>query len=437
MKSNKKIIIPIVLIIAVAAAALFFYARYKQQNSAPAGAIRVSGNIEVTEVQLSFKIPGKVLKRLVNEGDRVTAGQTVAILDTSDIEREVAARRADLAGAESQLEELQAGARPEEIGQAAAMVRKAQAAVDEMEAGARPQEIDQAHANSQRASAARDEVMAGTRQQDIDSAEAAVAGAESEMKRREADKNRMQSLFDSGVTSKSALEAAQTGYDVAANTFKQASDRLNLAREGARKQQIEQAKAAASAAQEQYSLVKAGPRKEQIARAVADLDNAKKAFELVRKGPRKEKIDQAESRVQLAKESLALSETRLGYATLKSPVSGVALSKDAEEGEYVSPGSPVLTVGDITNVFLRAYINETDLGRVKVGQKVYVITDTYAGKKYEGTVTFIAPEAEFTPKNVQTTQERAKLVYRIKVAVPNVNEELKPGMPADAEIMTK
>jgi HlyD family secretion protein len=130
-----------------------------------------------------------------------------------------------------------------------------------------------------------------------------------------------------------------------------------------------------------------------------------------------------------------VAETRLGYATLVSPLSGVVLSKNVEPGEYVAAGTPVITVGELVNPWLRAYINETDLGRVKVGQRVYVTTDTYPGKRYEGRISFIASQAEFTPKNVQTEKERVKLVYRVKVDIPNPHMELKPGMPADAEIL--
>lgn len=94
-----------------------------------------------------------------------------------------------------------------------------------------------------------------------------------------------------------------------------------------------------------------------------------------------------------------------------------------------------MTVGDLEKPWLRAYIDETDLGRVKVGQRVKVTTDTYPGKVYEGYISFIAPEAEFTPKNVQTQKERVKLVYRVKVEMANPDMELKPGMPADADIL--
>jgi len=144
----------------------------------------------------------------------------------------------------------------------------------------------------------------------------------------------------------------------------------------------------------------------------------------------------AEARVKESGAALALAETRLGYAALTSPVAGVVLSKAIESGEYVFPGTTVVTIGNLEQVWIRAYIHETDLGRVKVGQAARVMTDTYPGKIYAGKVAFISPEAEFTPKNVQTAKERVKLVYRIKIDVANPAMELKPGMPADAEIRT-
>ena len=121
---------------------------------------------------------------------------------------------------------------------------------------------------------------------------------------------------------------------------------------------------------------------------------------------------------------------------LTAPFQGLVLSDHIEAGEYVVPGTPVVTVGNIENAWMRGYINESDLGRVKVGQTAKITTDTWPGKTYEGKVSFISPEAEFTPKNVQTAKERTKLVYRIKIDIPNPQMELKPGMPADAVILT-
>jgi len=135
------------------------------------------------------------------------------------------------------------------------------------------------------------------------------------------------------------------------------------------------------------------------------------------------------------KASLDLAQTRLDFTQLKSPLDGYVLVKSALPGEVVQIGSPVFTAVDLDNLWVTAYINETDLGKVKLGQKAYVQTDTYPGKKYKGEVSFISSQTEFTPKYIQTSEERVKYVYRIKVRVDNSSLDLKPGMPADAYIM--
>jgi HlyD family secretion protein len=108
--------------------------------------------------------------------------------------------------------------------------------------------------------------------------------------------------------------------------------------------------------------------------------------------------------------------------------------RQAEVGEVVVPGTPVVTLADLDHIWLRAYIAETDLGRIRWGQEATITTDTYPGKQYRGRISFISSSAEFTPKSVQTYRERVTLVYRIKIDIDNPNRELKPGMPADARI---
>lgn len=149
----------------------------------------------------------------------------------------------------------------------------------------------------------------------------------------------------------------------------------------------------------------------------------------------KTKLDTTKATVERLKASLALAETRLGFAELQSPLNGYVLVKSAEAGEVVQTGAPVFTAIDLNDIWLEAYINETDLGRVKLNQKAYLMTDTYPGKKYKGYISFISSQAEFTPKFIQTTEERVKLVYRIKIKVDNTELELKPGMPADGYIV--
>lgn len=371
------------LVLSAAAAAALGYGYLRNRSRDDSGVIHVSGNIEVTDAEVSFRIAGRVEERLVSEGELSRRGDVVAILDSSDLVSEVAMRQAELGAVQAALAELEAGSRAEEIAQAKAAADKARARLTELEAGSRPEEISTAEATLERARA------------DLEDARSNY--------------ERLKRLREQQVAAQQEFDTWRARYEAAQARFREAS--------------------------EQLKLVKAGPRKEQIEQARADLAKSEENYKLVKNGPRKETIAQARARVELAKASLQLAETRLGYAKLTAPISGVVLSENVEPGEYVAPGTPVVTIGDLENVWLRAYINETDLGRVKVGQKVQVTTDTYPGKLYEGRVSFIASEAEFTPKTVQTAKERIKLVYRIKVDIPNPGMELKPGMPADGAIL--
>ncbi len=145
-------------------------------------------------------------------------------------------------------------------------------------------------------------------------------------------------------------------------------------------------------------------------------------------------IDLAQANIHNAEESAALARIVLGYTTLVAPFDGVILVRQAELGEIAAPGTPVVTFADLDHVWLRAYINETDIARVRLGASASVTTDTYPGKVYRGRVSFIASSAEFTPKTVETHAERVTLVYRIKIDIYNPTHELVPGMPADAAI---
>ena len=146
-------------------------------------------------------------------------------------------------------------------------------------------------------------------------------------------------------------------------------------------------------------------------------------------------ISLAEANVQSAEASLGMAKIVLGYATLTAPFDGVILVRQAELGEVTLPGAPVVTLADLDHVWLRAYINETDIGKVRYAETAEVTTDTYPGKIYKGRISFISSSAEFTPKSVETHAERVTLVYRIRIDIDNPTHELVPGMPADAKIV--
>jgi HlyD family secretion protein len=328
MNRSRRVTVVLVLL-AVAVGLVLLYRLVPTSGERP-GRLQLSGNIEVTDAEVSFRIPGHVRERLVREGERVARGAVVARLESADLEHEVALRQAEAANARALLAEMTAGYRAEEVAQ----VR------------------------------------------------AAHAQASAELSRAESDWHRQQALFEQGLVTAREAEAARTTFDVAQGRTREARERLGM----------------------------------------------------LSKGYRPEQVDQARARLQQAEEALALARTRLGYATLAAPMDGVVLAENVEPGEFVAAGTPVVTLGVLDPVWLRAYIGETDLGRVRLGQSARLVTDSYPGKSYRGTVTFIAQEAEFTPKNVQTEKERVKLVYRIKITLPNPDQELKPGMPADAEL---
>lgn len=297
------------------------------------GTLTLSGNVEVTEIDLGFKTSGRVMQILADEGDKVGKGDRVAILDSSELEAVVGQNRAVLSEARTRLEELKAGARP--------------------------QELAQARAN--------------------------VASAEAELDKAGKDYERIKGLFAKNIVSAQDVDSAKKGYDVAVSQHRKSLEALSLVKEGARKEEI---------------------------KAAAD-------------------------RVKQATASLKVSEERLKDTVLYSLSSGVVLKRNLEPGETAAPGTPVLTIGEMENPWVKVYVKEDRLGLVKLGQKAGITVDSYPGKVYEGKVTYISSEAEFTPKNVQTQEERVKLVFGMKVAVKNINDELKPGMPADVRIKLK
>ena len=326
--SMKRISILILVVVAIGGALFYFFTR---ERGAGEPFIRVSGNIEATEADVGFKIPGRIVSRFYEEGDWVEKGKVLAKLDDEDLRQRLDLARATLMSAQARLSKLLAGSRPQELKEAEANLHQAQF----------------------------------------------------DLGNKEIQYERMKALLERRVISKEAFDNAETSYKVA--------------------------KAALQIATENYQLVKEGPRREDIEDARAQVDQARV--------------------------SLKLAETQLSYAVLYCPISGIVLVKSSEIGEVVNPGTSVLTLADVDHVWLKAYISETDLGKVKWGQEVIVTTDLRPKKEYKGRISFISSQAEFTPKQIQTEKERVTLVYRIKIDIPNPDRELKPGMPADARIL--
>lgn len=228
---------------------------------------------------------------------------------------------------------------------------------------------------------------------------------------------------------------------------------LKLALAGSRKQEIQAAKQSLIDARSDLELKRAEFRRRKdllseqavsqedvhsaetlMKRAEATYQRLKETYDQIVEGTRKEEIAVRRANLQLAQEHLEMAHVNLSYTVLSAPISGVVLVRQAELGEVMAPGTPVVTIADVDRLWMRGYINETDLGRVRWDQPATVHTDTHPGKDYHGRVSFIASRAEFTPKSVETYKERVTLVYRIKIDLENSNHELKPGMPAEAII---
>jgi HlyD family secretion protein len=224
--------------------------------------------------------------------------------------------------------------------------------------------------------------LAGTRHQEVKAAQQTMIDAEADLEQKKLDNERAHQLYAKDEVSAQERDQAATALKRAEAIFKAAQQRYNEAVEGSRKEDIV------------------------IARANLNEANA----------------------------GLGLSQVNLSYTILRAPSAGVVTVRQAELGEVVTPGSPVVTLSDLDHIWLRAYVDETDLGRIAWGQNVTITTDTYPGKQYHGRISFISSTAEFTPKSVQTYKERVTLVYRIKIDIDNFNHELKPGMPADARV---
>jgi len=166
--------------------------------------------------------------------------------------------------------------------------------------------------------------------------------------------------------------------------------------------------------------------------ARAQYEAARQALEKWKKYARPEEIKSARARLDQAAASRDLLKKAIADSTITSPTAGIVTNKAIEQGEFVGPGTTLVTIADLSEVYLNIYVTEIELGKVRLGQEAEVSIDSYPGRTFKGTVSFISPEAEFTPKNVQTKEERVKLVFRVKIQVPNPENILKPGMPADA-----
>ena len=309
----------------------------------PSDRLRVSGNVEATEVHTAAEVSGRIVELRVDEGDRIEAGAVIARLDTEDTMLQIARTRADRATAVAQLRLLEAGSRAEDI-------RQARAQVD--------------------ATAA-----------DAEAVDAEVTAAQLDL-------DRFQALLTANAGSVKQRDDAQARVDTAKARQRAGQDRVRSARE-----------------------------------ALARLEA----------GTRPEEIQTARARVAAADAQIAVLEKSERDAAVISPIAGIVTQKLVDAGEIVARGTPLVVITDLDHAWANLFVPEPMVPRVTIGQAATVLTDA-GGPGLEGKVTFVSPRAEFTPRNVQTAEERSKLVYRIKVTVDNAAGVLKLGMPVDAEL---
>jgi membrane fusion protein YbhG len=387
----KKPIVILLVLVAVAGAAVL---AFRGAGKRPEDRLIVSGNIELTEVNIAFKTAGRLVERSVDEGDNVKKGQIIARLDRDQLAAQHDRETAAVASSEAQLAQARTG-------------------VDWQRATLRA-DIESKHADLAAAEAKLNEMKNGARPQEKVDAHAAVESASAELERAKRDWDRAQTLYK--------------------------NDDISTAQFDQYRKAFENAQAAHKSAIERESLVLAGPRAEQISGQAAQVERARAALKMAEANAlelkrREEELTTRRAEIARSKANVTVIDTQLNDTVAASPVDGVVLVKSADVGEVLAPGTTVVTVGDIDHPWLRGYINETDLGKVRIGSPVKVTSDSYKGKVYNGKVSFISSQAEFTPKQIQTQQERVKLVYRIKIDVENPGRELKSNMPVDAEIM--
>jgi HlyD family secretion protein len=303
---------------------------------------RVSGYVEATEVRVAAEVGGRLLEVKVAEGDRVTAGDVVARIDTADVELAIRRAEAERAQAQAQLALLRAGSRQEDIRQASAQ---------------------------------------------LESAQADVRAAQAELEAASADLERFEGLLRVNAGSVKQRDDAKTRRDVAQARVRAAQER---------------------------------------AKAASD------AHERVRSGARPQEIDAARARVAAVEAQVASLQKNASDAIVKAPVGGIVTSRLLDTGEMAAPHAPIVVVTDLDHAWANIYVDERMVPQLKIGQAATIVTD--AGQRLPGTITFISPKAEFTPRNVQTAEERSKLVYRIKVTADNKGGVLKPGMPVEADV---
>lgn len=384
---KKRIIVVLFLVLLFGVSGLVYFGQKKKKIEE----IYYSGTIEAVEANLSFQVSGRITDILVNEGQSVDRDHPLALLDQSEFLARYEQAKANLETARKGLQQ-------------------AEVAFD-ISKKTLPAEVERAKAGVTALKAQLDELEAGYRVQDIEKARLSASALKATMDVARKDKERYDSLFQDKIVSEKEREAVDLRYQTALREYQAAKESLNQLSEGFRKEDIQTAKA---------KLVEGQALLNQARDNLGNIEVSQK------------EVEAARARLQAAEASVNLAETQLGFTRIKAPFKGIITSRNLEPGEVVTPGQEVFSLADLSSIKLKIFVDETEIGKVKPGQRVDVRIDTFPEKVYQGRVAFISPKGEFTPKIIQTHKERVKLVFMVKVLIPNPDLELKPGMPADA-----
>ena len=361
--------------------ALLLILRLTQQTETE---LKVSGFIEADDVRVGSRVGGRVRKIWVDEGQQVRQNDLLVELEPFDLQDRRAEAAAILAQRQAELALRAAGFRVEEVAQAKARRDQLASRLAQLEHGPRPQEIAAAKA------------------------EVALAAAEQQLALLE--QQRLEALLAKGA-------AAQEALDRARRAFKVASAQMN-------------------ARQEQLALLTEGTRPEEIEQARAQLAEAEQLWQLRSRGYRSEEIAAATAAANAAEAALQALDRHLAELTIRAPVDGVVEATALHVGDLVAANTPILSLIDMRALWVRAYVPENHLN-LQLGQVLRVTVDSFPSRSFAGRLSFIARQAEFTPGNVQTPEDRSQQVFRIKVDLSEGLEALRPGMAADVWLDAK
>lgn len=443
---------------------------------------QVIGEIDREKLEIQLR---QAEANLIISQTRITQAKLLSQLTSSQIQTQIQQAKALFDASSTRLAQAQIGVELQEtatvtqIQQAEAILAQAEARISQaqdlykLQKAQSESQVQQAEAALKMADTRFSIVQKGARDQETGVVENSVAMAKANFDDAKTNFDRMENLFSSGAVSQQQFDMAKLRLDVAQAQYQSARQQLSLVKEGARdedkeaaKAQVDQANAILQlaksallqdqirekdieAANNAYKQAKAALtlananalqnklRKEDVIAAQAAVEQAQAALKFSESGAlqsqiQEQNVKQSEALAQAAKDTVELLKSQIRDTTITAPIDGIVTNKAIEAGELVNLGTPIVTISNLNIVYLTIFVPQTKLGMIKLGQEASITVDSFTDRNFRGKVTYISPKAEFTPKNIQTKEERIKLVYGVKMEIENSDKSLKQGMPADA-----